>query len=63
MNTSLLHGLENGLSANEVELLCELIRALRSIRYGSVVLTVHDGRLVEIHKTEKIRMSGSKPKD
>lgn len=42
-------------SAEEQALLAELIRALRTIRYGSVVLAVHDGRLVEIHKTEKIR--------
>jgi hypothetical protein len=32
-----------------------LVLGLRAIRYGSISLTVHDGRLVEIHKTEKIR--------
>ena len=31
------------------------MRALRTIRYGSITLTVHDGRLVEIHKTERMR--------
>ncbi len=46
------------LSQSEQELLREVLHALRTIRYGSVVLTVHDGRLVEIHKTEKIRKSG-----
>jgi hypothetical protein len=43
------------LSKEERDLLHELVCALRSIRYGSIALTVHDGRLVEIHKTEKIR--------
>jgi hypothetical protein len=43
------------LSEGERELLHELVRGLRAIRYGSISLTVHDGRLVEIHKTEKIR--------
>jgi hypothetical protein len=47
-------GMEN-LSEEERELLNELVRGLRAIRYGSISLTVHDGRLVEIHKTEKIR--------
>ena len=44
-----------GLLPAEVKLLHELIVALRSLRYGSVSLTVHDGHLVEIQKTEKIR--------
>ena len=44
-----------GLSPAELKLLHELIVALRSLRYGSVNLTVHDGHLVEIQKTEKIR--------
>ncbi len=44
-----------GLSPAELKLLHELIVALRSLRYGSVNLTVHNGHLVEIQKTEKIR--------
>jgi hypothetical protein len=43
------------LSEQERILLDEVVRGLRTIRYGSISLTVHDGRLVEIHKTEKIR--------
>jgi hypothetical protein len=42
-------------SEEERPLLHELIRGLRTIRYGSISLTVHNGRLVEIHQTEKIR--------
>jgi hypothetical protein len=52
--------LEKEISADERGLLREVIRALRSLRYGSVNLTVHDGRLVEIQKIEKIRMNGLK---
>lgn len=48
------------LSDVEQELLKEIIRALRIIRYGSIVLTVHEGRLVEIQKTERIRSAGMK---
>jgi hypothetical protein len=43
------------LSSSERELLREVALALRGIRYGSVVLTVHDGRIVELNKTERIR--------
>jgi hypothetical protein len=47
--------LEAALLPHEKELLRELIQGLRAIRYGSFVLTVHEGRLVEIEKTVKIR--------
>jgi hypothetical protein len=48
------------LSAGERELMRELLCALRTIRYGSIVLTLHDGRIVELHKTERIRRNGAK---
>lgn len=63
MSDSPAHGIDNGLSAGERELLRELVCALRTIRYGSLLLTVHDGRIVEIHKTEKIRKAGFTLKD
>jgi hypothetical protein len=50
---------EEGLSTAERELLREVALALRSIRYGSVVLTVHDGRIVELNKTERIRKNSA----
>ncbi len=55
--------LEKGLAAGEIELLRDVVRALRSLRFGSVNLTVHDGRLVEIQKIEKIRMNSTKGKE
>jgi hypothetical protein len=47
------------LTTGEAELLHEVALALRTIRYGSVVLTVHDGRIVELNKTERIRKNGT----
>lgn len=43
------------LSADERELIREVVCAVRSIRFGSIALTIHEGALVEIQKTEKIR--------
>lgn len=50
---------ERDLSTAERELLHELLAAIRRIRYGSVVMTIHDGRIVEVNKTERIRKSPS----
>ena len=54
---------EKGLAADEIELLRDVIRALRTLRYGSVNLTVHDGHLVEIQKVEKIRIAPKAQRD
>lgn len=35
--------------------------ALRDLRYGSVTVIVQDGIIVQIDRTEKIRLSGKKP--
>jgi hypothetical protein len=55
-----VHDFREASLAGEEELLRELIRALRSIRFGSIILTLHDGRIVEIQKTERIRRTGNK---
>jgi len=47
------------LSTDERQLLAEAPLVLRRIRFGSVVLTVHEGHIVEISKTERIRCSPS----
>jgi hypothetical protein len=36
-------------------LLQELVEALRSIRYGAVELVIHDGRVVQLERREKVR--------
>lgn len=34
-------------------------RLVSGLRYGTVEITVHDGRIVQIDRTEKIRMPGA----
>jgi hypothetical protein len=36
-------------------LLRELLEALRTIRYGTVELVIHDGRVVQLERREKVR--------
>lgn len=45
-------------SLEENRILEEVLRAIRSIKYGCVQITLHDSRVVQIEKTEKIRMTG-----
>ena len=44
------------LASDRERLACdEVLRALREVRFGTVQVTIHDGRVVEIQKTERIR--------
>jgi len=36
-------------------LLSELRQALQSIRYGAIELVIHDGRVVQLERHEKVR--------
>jgi hypothetical protein len=36
-------------------LLQELVEALRTIRYGTIELVIHDGRVVQLERREKVR--------
>jgi hypothetical protein len=49
--------LETALSSNESKIFRELVEGIREISYGSIVLVVHAGRLVEVTKTVRIRAS------
>jgi len=33
-----------------------ILRAIREIRYGSIEIIIHDSRIVQIERKEKIRM-------
>jgi hypothetical protein len=46
---------EQKLTEPERELLKEVVLATREIRYGSIVLTIHEGRIVEVSRTERVR--------
>ena len=43
-------------SHSQIELLVRLVDTVHAMKYGSVTLTVHDNKVVEIHKTERIRV-------
>jgi hypothetical protein len=34
-----------------------ILRALANLRYGSVEIVVHDGRITQIERREKVRLS------
>lgn len=38
----------------------EIIEALNSLKYGHVIITVHNSRIVQIDKTEKTRFDDVK---
>ncbi len=40
---------------NEKRLLSQILKALKSIRYGCVQIYIQDSKVVQIDKTEKIR--------
>ena len=37
------------------EIIQELTHAIQQLRYGSVEITVHDGRVTQIERREKVR--------
>ena len=44
------------LTQDEQELILEVVRVLRKVRFGTVVLVVQDGKVVQIEMAEKIRL-------
>lgn len=42
---------------SERDVLQKVADAIRGIRYGAVHITIHDSKVVQIEKAEKIRMS------
>lgn len=42
---------------SERDVLQKVAEAIRGIRYGTVHITIHDSKVVQIEKAEKIRMS------
>lgn len=39
------------------EIVQEIQRAIESLRFGSIEITVHEGRVTQIERREKIRFS------
>jgi hypothetical protein len=57
LNGKTTEDLKKGLTSSESQILRELAEGIRAIGYGSIVLVVHAGRLVEVTKTVRIRAS------
>ena len=45
-----------GLTAEELEVIQRVRDSLRSIRFGTVLIVVQDGKVVQIETAEKIRL-------
>jgi len=45
------------LAETDLDLTNTILLALREIRYGSVEIIIHDSRIVQIERKEKIRMN------
>lgn len=43
------------------EVIQEILQALEALRFGSVEITVHEGRVTQIERREKIRFSSHDP--
>lgn len=47
----------NGSNQNHTQIAAKaILEALRGIRYGSVEITIHESRVVQIERKEKIRL-------
>ncbi len=44
------------LIGNQGKMLVKVLEAIKSIKYGYVQITIHDSEVVQIDKTEKIRL-------
>jgi hypothetical protein len=47
--------------APEPEWLALVREQVRNLRYGVVQLVVHDGRVTQIERTEKVRLASDRP--
>lgn len=44
------------------EVIHEILRAIQELRFGSIEITVHEGRVTQIERREKIRFNASTEK-
>lgn len=49
-----------GLTPEEEEVLTKVLEAVRQIKFGYIQVTIQDGRVVQIDRTEKQRLSGGR---
>ena len=46
-------------NTSNYSLIQELVSAINSLRFGSIEITVHEGRVTQIEKREKVRFTDS----
>ena len=46
---------------DEEQLLLKMVSEIKSVKHAYIQITIHDGRVVQIDKTEKLRLNGKKP--
>ena len=51
-----------GKSSDELKWLDLVIQQVSSLRYGVVEIVVHDSRVIQIEKTERVRLGKEPPK-
>lgn len=51
---------QQAVSAEEAEILGKVLQAVRQIKYGYVQITIQDGHVVQIDRTEKQRFNPNK---
>jgi hypothetical protein len=49
--------INNALDVLPEEILSTLARLVRELRFGSIEIVVHDGRITQIERREKVRFS------
>ncbi len=49
-------------SNQTAEVIHEILRAIQELRFGSIEITVHEGRVTQIERREKIRFNTSTEK-
>ncbi|MDR5170642.1 YezD family protein [Methylobacillus flagellatus] len=45
------------------EVIQEILRSIDLLRFGSIEITVHDGRVTQIERREKVRFNNDTPKN
>ncbi len=48
---------EKETGCNDAEIYRKLMQYIKEIRYGSIVVVIQDGKIVQIEKNEKVRFT------
>jgi hypothetical protein len=44
------------------DVVVQVLKAIQALRFGSIEITVHEGRVTQIEKREKLRINSAKQK-